>query len=353
MEKLIPTIKKIAARISRTEDQRKRLAAFLKEIAPQANLIKKPGPAELGSLRITAVDGGLVKRSLHGFDCAIVRAAAVCFHYQGSKVKRVEYWPSKSPVPVPEVLETLSDLDWAYAASMMRLREEVQTAIRCIDALKPDLLLLDGSIVPHYADKPSKNSPSYPAYQQLIASYQKLYQKAAERGITLAGVIEDSRSTVFCNLVKSDILTKVQHNLVPELVDLLLRTRDTNLLYLVLGRGERTSEFKYSSTPQEHPVLKDLGSHSDKMSSFYLKTAEFDRPVKVDYLEPADPDRLAGLLLSISGQHPGYGIPAPLIEADNVAKLSDTEMENFYSQILHLTGNAPSIMRLRREQRPF
>jgi len=353
MEKLIPTIKKIAAQITRTEEQRKRLAAFLKEIAPQADLIRKTAPASLNNLKIAAVDGGIVKRSLHGLDCALVRSVAVCFHYRDSKVKAVEYWPSKTPVPVPEVFETLSDLDWAYAASMARLQEEVETALGCIDAFKPDMLLLDGSIAPHYADKPSKTSAFHRNYQQLVASYQQLYQKASKSETVLAGIVEDSRSTVFCNLVKNDILSKVQHDIVPELEELLLKTRDTNLLYLVLKRGERTTEFEYSANPAEHPVLKDLGSHADRMHSFYLKTARFDRPVKVDYLKPADPDHLAGILLAISGHHPGYGIPAPLIEADNVAKLSEREMESFYAQILKLTGSIPSMMRLRREQRPF
>ena len=64
-------------------------------------------------------------------------------------------------------------------------------------------------------------------------------------------------------------------------------------------------------------------------------------------------DRLSSVLLSVSGHHSGYGLPAPLIEADNVAKLSDQEVENFYSHILSFAGNIPSVMKLRRDQRPF
>jgi len=64
-------------------------------------------------------------------------------------------------------------------------------------------------------------------------------------------------------------------------------------------------------------------------------------------------NQIASILLAISGQHSSYGLPAPIIEADNVAKLSDNEMENFYFQILAFAGNLPSIMQLRRETRPF
>ena len=148
------------------------------------------------------------------------------------------------------------------------------------------------------------------------------------------------------------MLPTVSHKPAPELVALLDKTRDTNLLYLVLEKGEKTVPFRYSRSPSEHPVLKDLGTLAEGIQCFYLKTARYDRPIKVDTLSPHT-EKLASILLAISGQHPNYGIPAPLIEADNVAKLSEQEMENFYSQIISLVGNTSSAMRLRREQRPF
>ena len=67
----------------------------------------------------------------------------------------------------------------------------------------------------------------------------------------------------------------------------------------------------------------------------------------------AQADEISAILLSISGHHSGYGLPAPLIEADNVAKLSESEMENIYSNILSFTGHLPGVMKLRREERPF
>ena len=136
-------------------------------------------------------------------------------------------------------------------------------------------------------------------------------------------------------------------------MQILDKTRDTNLLYWVLERGERSRIFSYSKNPSEHPVLKELPEFADKIHSFYLKTAIHDRPIRVDILDISCADKLASILLAISGQHSGYGLPVPLIEADNVVKLSDNEIDFFYSQIMGYVGNLPGVMKLRREQRPF
>ena len=70
-------------------------------------------------------------------------------------------------------------------------------------------------------------------------------------------------------------------------------------------------------------------------------------------MEKEAEDRLASVLLSISGQHSSYGFPSVLIEADAIARMSEQEVDNFYSHILTYAGNIPSVMKLRREQRPF
>jgi hypothetical protein len=166
----------------------------------------------------------------------------------------------------------------------------------------------------------------------------------------LAGIIEDSRAVRFCGIAKGRVSG------LDGAGELLSRTRDTNLLFWALKKGERTMPFGYCEDPREHPILRDFDErHSMRLNSFYLKTAELDRPIRVDYMKDAEgiEDRIASILLAISGHHSSYGLPAPIIEADNVARLSDSEMENFYFQMLAFAGNLPSIMQLRRETRPF
>ncbi len=358
MERLIPRIREIASNIQKAEGKRKQLAGFLREVSRETEILRTLEPDPLEDIKVAGVDGGLSRKSLHGFDCILVRAAAVCFHYRKGKREKACYYPSRIPAPEADVLEALSDMEWSYFSSIMRQRTEVRTALRALDELGPDVLLMDGSIVPHYSDRPAKGSEAYKEYSSMVRDFLELHGRCREQGIVLAGVIEDSRGTSYCSRIDREIISRVDHPRAGEMGQLLAKTRDTNLLYWVLGKGQRSSLFPYAEKPDDHPVLRDFGESARAIRSFYLKTATHDRPVRVDLLSRTeDPDReadsLGSVLSAISGHHPGYGLPAPLIEADNVAKLSDGEVENFYAHILSFAGNIPSVMRLRRDQRPF
>jgi NurA-like 5'-3' nuclease len=158
----------------------------------------------------------------------------------------------------------------------------------------------------------------------------------------------------FCELLKDKFFSSQAGQKFFDFGEILEKTRDTNLLFWVLEPKERTMIFRYSEKPEDHPVLRDLGEWGKKIQSFYLKTARLDRPLRIDFMGSEEiGNRIASIILSVSGHHSGYGLPAPLIEADNVAKLSEDDIESFYDQISSFTGNIPSVMKLRREMRPF
>ncbi len=338
-------IKKIAENIATAESGRRSLGEFVKKISPQFDLVKNVEPANLENIKIAGIDGGIVKTTLHGYDLILARAVGVCFNFKNGRIEKVDYFPSKFPPSKPFTLEASSEVDFMYFSSIVRQLLEIQRAIDCIEKFKPEILLLDGSIVPHYMSKPSKTSVVYTEYEKLLDLYKKLYEKIEESGTFLAGVVEDSRNDRFCKLLGKFILPKIENQ---SFSGLLERSRDTNLLFWVLDKNERTQTFSYSE--DENLNQKELNKN---VYSFYIKTAKYDRPVRVDFLDKEKEDFIASVLLSITGQHSGYGFPTVLIEADNVAKLSEQEIDNFYSFILKYTGNLPSIMRLRRDQRPF
>ena len=354
MNQLIPKIQEVAGKISEIEGKRKKLADFLKSVKSDIKLSKPVEKFEPEDMMISAVDGGIVKRSLHGFDFVLARGVGVCFSYKDGKVYKVDYYPDKMPTPEFFVLEALSDLDWVHTTSIVRQRTEIKTAIETIEKFKPDLILLDGSIIPHYQDRPAKLSKVYKGYEEMVFLYKKLFETCLSRNVLLAGVVEDSRGTKFCNIVNERILSKVSHSSIPELKDILGKTRDTNLLYWILREGERTDVFTYSEKAKEHPVMKDFQEFGDKIFSFYMKTAKFDRPIRIDFLgEEGMAEKFASVILSISSHHSGYGLPSVLIEADQVAKLAEDDIDNIYEQVLTQTGSLPSIFRLRRDMRPF
>jgi hypothetical protein len=356
MEKLIPKIKEIAQKIAETDGRRKGIAELLRQASPKLGLFYRMELDSLKDIKVVGVDGGMAKKSLHGMDCMLVRSVGACFNYRSGKMKEVVYYPSKLPAMQAEVTDLMSDIDWNYYTSIVRQSSEVRTAISCVEKFHPAVLLMDGSIVPHHADKPARLSPAYQAYKNMVLEYQRLYESCLSAGSMLAGIIEDSRGASFCDIAKSHIPSFADSGNAELISELLCRTRDTNLLFWALKKGERTLPFPYSDEPKEHPVLRDFDEKfSLRISSFYLKTAELDRPIRVDYLKDreAAEDSIASILLAISGHHSSYGLPAPIIEADSVAKLSDTDMENFYFQMLAYAGNLPSMMKLRRETRPF
>lgn len=349
MREIVSEIRKIANKIRIDEKNRKLLAETIKNLKING-LTNTIEPFNINNLKIAAIDGGLIKKSVHGFDFMLIRAASVLFYYKNNKINSVKYFPEKNLIPTPIISETISDIDWIQFSSIMREKTEIKNAINCINHLKPDILLLDGSIIPYYLDKPSKSSQIYKDYIELVNLYKKLYEKALSRNIILAGIVEDSKATVFCEFIKENILNKIDNKNVQIFRKLLNKTRDTNLLSLLLKHKEMSRVLKYSS---KKIISEDLNQYAENIFLFYIKTAKFDRPIRVEFLNKENAEKLGKILLSISGQHFEYGIPTPLIEADNIAKLSERDFENFYSKLLSYTGNLSCLKKLRREQRPF
>ncbi|HLD78172.1 MAG TPA: DNA double-strand break repair nuclease NurA [archaeon] len=325
-----------------------------------------------------AVDGGIGKKALQGFDFLLARAVAVCFTYSNGAATNVQHWPSRMPAAEAFSAEGSSEQEWNCTVSLIRQRLEAEAARKAIEHFAPDLVLMDGLLAPHPADRPAAAAREAPAadaaragdgaraggsaagaeYQRALEAWAALHST----GTHIAGVVEDTRSTRFCEYVRDRVLSSVRHPAVAEAQELLSTSRDTALLSLLMERGQRTLLFDHAG----NPALRDLPAAAG-LRSFFLKTAQWDRPVRVDFLArcadratpatetaiEAEADALAALLLAVSGQHAGYGMPAPLIEADNAARLAEHEVEAFYAQLLASAGPLPSLLQLRREERPF
>jgi len=314
-------LERIARQVAKAEAERKEIA---RKIKLESYPVK---PVQLNG-KVAAVDGGLIRKPLHGFDCLLYRAVAVCFHYKSGKLQSVSYLPTRKPKINLELFENLSELDWVYASGLYRLEAELKLALECLKSWEPDWLLLDGPLYPHYAERPGKGSQLKQKWEEILGLYRQLYKQQ------VLGIVEDSRSQILCSSLS---------RLYPEFKEVLERSRDTALLTLLMKESERTRVFE----PEESIVLKELGQ---KIKSFYLKPSRHDRPYRVDFVS-GDPDAIAGLLLAISSKG-SYSIPAPLIEADLNAKLSEEDFERFYSA---LSSRIPSvgIQKLRRDLRPI
>lgn len=338
--------------VVRFEEKKQRFAENLRENPPQlengrdAGFIHTVSRHELDQCTVAGVDGGLKQRALHGLDLVLTRAVAAVFTYRNASLDGYEYVPASNPSPDTEVIRTpLERHDFRISASLKRMQTEASTLHTVLTREDTDLALLDGSIVPHYADKPGSDSRARQYYDTLINQYEDVFTAAEKNG--LAGVVEDSRGTHLCDLLQDTV---------DDPNGILRQSRDTDLLTHVLEPGERTTILPYTETPEDHPTLSDLPGHGDNIYMFYLKTVARDRPIRIDFYAKEDPvetgERVASLVYTLSQGNAQYGLPAPIIEADKRAALTEHDLKLVEGKLrsrLDLTG----LQSLRRENRPF
>jgi len=344
MHDLLDQLSNAANRIRMIEDDRKKLGDIIKEMkdkirfdcteVAENTLTAKVESKKLDGIKVIGIDGGLSQHAYHGMDMILTRAIATIFDYSEGKLDKVDYYPSAVESPKLTIItDPYDDSDFNKSSSLERQKTEIALALEAFNRFSPDVLMLDGSIVPHINDRPGKESAAAGKYESVLKIFDDLYKAADGK---LAGCVEDSRGRRFCEIMKKKIED-------PELKRILSGTRDTNLLYHILDTGERTCVFK-------------MNTELSNVYSFYIKTADHDRPVRIDFyakdgvIEAAN--KIASIVLATSCHHT-YGIPTPIIEADCRAKLKEHDVDSLHDQLVDRVGITPGLMKLRREQRPL
>lgn len=380
--KMWATVNTIATEVRKIEKDKSKLANIIKGAKDQIDLKNlragfsdiledqlfcTVSPTNLGGLRVGAVDGGVVGRSFHGIDLIITRAIAVIFEFDKSGRPFVEYYPEKCPSPqIISNLEPLSLFDSELNTSLERIRSELNVAIEVLDFHHLDILFMDGSITPVLSDRPHSNSAVLPKYKTLIRLYEELYSKCKKENTLLCGIVKDSRSTRFAQILGGIIPHLI--NQVSSLNKLLkldyrrtvLRIRDTDLLYRILNIGERSFIFSYFKSVKQDLALRDFENRDwpKQLHAFYLKTVEYDRPLRIEFLTfgndaSKEAEKLASVVLPLSSHHAEYGLPTVLIEADTQARLLESDLDIIYERLIERVGLSPSMLGLRREKKPF
>ena len=342
--------------------------------AVAANLLdtkiaKSITPTSLGGLRIAGIDGGLVKKHFKSMDLIFTRGIAVVFHFGPKDGPSVEFFPDAFPEPIVKpVLSSLSSIELDQLASLERLSAELRVTLSVLEEFQTDLILIDGSLFSHPRDRPASGSEVYEKYQEVMALYRQLYNKAQKSRTTLVGVVKDTRSTRVVSILGEILPHIIRKPAIFEMMQgvdyrwLLKISRDSDLLDTFLDEGERTFAFRYSSeiTQSTNSVSDDLLEWASSIWVTYLKTARDDVPLRVEILgkkNDAEPtkhiDRALAAILPISCQHPEYGLPTPIVEADTRAKISHNESQLIMDRLLALSGLTYSAVEKRRSRNPF
>ncbi len=383
MDTIEPELNKLAESIKMQELQRSSLGEAIKKIKAQIEFPKRDSDIiedrfvtkvkadDLKSLKVGAVDGGIVQTKLHGVNLVVGRAAAVIFDFKNSALFNTNYYPDAFPsTRIFHFSAPINERDYAVSLSLERQLMEIKTAEEAVEKFSPDLILLDGSVLPLGMDKPEKDSPAFKRYENLIQTYLSLYRTCTKKKAQLAGVIEDSSGLRLTTLLKEKVVPGIIQSsefdggvldILEKNKGILENTNDSNMIFYILDIGERTCVYSYSADSEKHQILRDLEDYGGKIFSFYLKTVPFDRPVRIDFVSESDMQEkvtkiandIAAKVLAMSAHNETYGFPSILIEADARAKLSERDLDLIYQRLKDKVGDLPSLFKLRRELRPF
>ena len=274
------SVGRISDRIVAMEDRRKKASSAVKSIGGLRfkvgnltddriiNTVEKSGM----NFSVGGVDGGMVARSFHGVDLVVIRAVGVIFDYRNNKITSNKVFAPKAPF-ITEV-DSSNDGELITVASLYRMKEEVSRAIE-LAGDSPDFLLMDGPLYPHPSTRMAKGTHLFKLYSEVVGLYDSLAGMCRDNGTVLVGIVEDSRSRYFAKVLLDKIVPALpeKHR---ELFSKVPRFRDTALLYDALAPGERTFTFKISG-------IQDL-KYRDNVFAFYMKTAKYDRPLRVEFL---------------------------------------------------------------------
>ncbi|MHA1667676.1 MAG: DNA double-strand break repair nuclease NurA [Candidatus Heimdallarchaeaceae archaeon] len=312
-------------------------------------------------LKIAGVDGGVIHRSLNFFDIALIRAVGVLFFYRGTLKPLVRYFPEEQPFPdILTSIEPLSQNDIEALISIWRMQKEVRCGISLIEQDRPDIIMLDGSVLPVIDYKQILQSQFLSVqYRNLKALYRKLYTLCRKNRIALCGVVKDSRSAILTSKLSALLPHLTKKKSFEGLLNIDYRSiikllRDTDLLFQVLEKNERTFTFHLSSFNDE--IDKELSDF--QIYCFYIKVAEYDSPLRIEFplLFSNQFDlsqKISSLILATSKYNPEYGLPSVIIEADARARLVETDADILIDEISAKIGYSSFSLQKRRARTPF
>jgi len=267
------------------------------------------------NVTVCAVDSGFFSDSFTGLDFAYVKTAGSYFNYQNGKLtnykRDIRYrdkniYFSDYPLQKDEIHKFVS---------IKRIRDELKSLKNIVKDYTPELLLIDGPVLPQPVDRPLNNSKLYHDYKGMIVNFVELYDICKSQDTKLVGCVEDSRAASFLDLIK-------------EKND---RINDTLFLDLVLNKGEALSFFKIFSTDSNiiNQDLEEFGKF--EFFASYLKPNE-DYPLRIETLSK-DFSNIRNKICFLAGHFKEYAFPTPLIDADKQAKLNNKEVETIRTLI--------------------
>ena len=344
----------------------------------ESYLIKKGFSANIRGLNVVSVDGSSVSKKFMNVDFSFLKAIAVKYYFKKNSEAKITFFPDLSGYNNYFVqanfinhneasLEAKISMDMTFMEiNLLNLMIESSSEI--------DMIIIDGSIVIMPINLIfSRDAEISKKYDELLKEYQKLYSNCKEKGIILIGSIKDTRTSALSHFLRDSIqLLKPGYTRLEDFIKINYRTiieyfSDIDLFNRLLMKSERSCIF---NCKREIDKIRDTGIKKEipfyfpfSFYAFYLKTAEFDTPCRIEFFLDEDEtltraseraDLITSILLPISSLNKHYGLPIPQIEAHRRAVFKPKEIELLFNNLVrNLTKHGVKLLEKRRNRRPF
>ncbi|MCX8163367.1 MAG: DNA double-strand break repair nuclease NurA [Candidatus Micrarchaeota archaeon] len=261
-------------------------------------------------LKVAAVDCGFQSFEKFNQTLILYKVCGAIFEYKNSKLFSYSYFPKNSEIEM-EAAEDLDNFENLKFASLTRLKAEISTAIEIIKNNRPDLVLLDGSILPLASDKPSKESVLFVKYLNLVKLYEELFDLSKKNNVLICGVVKDSKSKRFFNLLYEKGLIEQ-----PRFSDILC-------LNYILKQKQRTAFFSLEKEFSEDFSFPNL------FLACYIKTSPHLLPLRLELSYYEKIIDFPSLFLSLAEIGTNFAYPPILAEVDLRSRLNEKQIEDF------------------------
>ena len=227
------------------------------------------------------------------------------------------------------------------------------------------MLFLDGGIFANplfYIVGATNNSK---LLEEVYKTYSSFIESVKMYKVLVAGIVKDSRKNTFINwlLTALPILIK----LTPRLRTLLQfdyrgifrKSNDITFINYLLNEMERTMAMNLD-TLSLYVKISSVFENKIKLNkhdfcSFYIKTAPYDVPLRVELFSPIESienavEKISSVIASLASYSRTFSLPSILVEADNRAKILQRDAELIFKRLVSRAQFIPYIQKKRRNR---
>lgn len=325
--------------VANMNELKQRCAINCTEVQKAYSDKKKPIVFDIKSVSfdgvVSAVDSGFSTKQFVSLDVMLLRSTAAVFTYKQNVLVSNEYFPSRVPGVSVHCGVFSEPSDSQCFRSLLRLSAELNCALQTVKMYSPQMLLIDGSLLPLSNDKPSKESSLHEMYAEVLQAYNNLFATCTETNCTLVGVVKDSRSQRLCSLIEQELKQTLPVN------------SDEFVTDLLLSRNQRSLAFQINEETASIGGASNGIKFKDKINAFYMKAGDA-LPYRVEFMGSEEKaDEIAANLCALGSSQFAY--PSILIEVDMRAALTPGEITSVFNSLESVNRD----LVLRSNSRPF